>query len=155
MAGEENASGPGTGELVVVGVDGSAPSVAALRWAAQYGAATGATIRAVRAWHYPAAVGPSAPGRAPAAVTEKVLAEMQGVLDEALAQVYPGGPPASVQTRLANGHAAEALLEEAADASLLVVGNKGHGALAGVLLGSVSLHCVTHATCPVLVVRGR
>ena len=58
-----------------------------------------------------------------------------------------------MQTRLAYGHSASALVSEAQEADLLVVGNKGRGAFAGMLLGSVSMHCVTTAPCPVLVIR--
>jgi nucleotide-binding universal stress UspA family protein len=140
-------------ELVVVGVDGSPESIEALRWAARYAEATKATIRAVRAWHYPAAAGISVSGRAPEAVTSQVEKDMQDQLDDALSAVYPGGPPGYVETRLAYGHSAAALVHEAQEADLLVVGSKGRGAFTGMLLGSVSMHCVTTAPCPVLVVR--
>lgn len=52
------------------------------------------------------------------------------------------------------GHPAEVLVDESKAADLLVVGSRGHGAITGVLIGSVSIHCVTHAHCPVVVVRG-
>jgi nucleotide-binding universal stress UspA family protein len=146
-------AGRGTGDLVVVGVDGSAESIGALRWAARYGAGCGATIRAVRAWHYPAAVGPGPSGRTPAAVTKEVEQERLAELREAIAEVYPDGPPDSVQAQVAYGHSAEALIEQAEEADLLVVGRKGRGAFTGMLVGSVSMHCVTHAPCPVVVVR--
>ena len=140
-------------DLVVVGVDGSAESIEALRWAARYAEGCGATVRAVRAWHYPALVGPSAPGRAPHEVTGHVEQEMKDQLDDAVSSVYPSGAPPSVQTRLAYGHSASALVQEAQEADLLVVGSKGRGAFSGMLLGSVSMHCVTTAPCPVTVVR--
>jgi nucleotide-binding universal stress UspA family protein len=149
------ANGQQAGELVIVGVDGSVQSVAALRWAARYGQATGATIRAVRAWHYPGVVGaPTAPGRTPPPVTDEVQDEMQGQLDDAISQVFPDGAPGNVQSAIVYGHSAEALIEQAQDADLLVVGHKGRGAFTGMLLGSVSIHCVTSAPCPVLVIRG-
>ncbi|HEU5420477.1 MAG TPA: universal stress protein [Streptosporangiaceae bacterium] len=146
-------AGGNSGQLVVVGVDGSAESVAALRWAGQYGAASGATVRAVRAWHYPAAAGPAPIGRAPHAVTEEVEEERMAELREAIAAAYPDGPPDSVQAKVVYGRSAEALLEQAGEADLLVVGHKGRGAFTGMLLGSVTMHCVTHAPCPVTVVR--
>lgn len=144
----------GNGEVVVVGVDGSAGSIAALRWAARYGDETGATIRAIRAWHYPAAAGIGPTGRAPTAVTEGVEQEIFDHLTQAVSQVYPDGPPANVEARLAYGHSAQALIEQSQDADLLVVGSKGRGAFKGMLVGSVSIHCVTSAACPVVVVRG-
>jgi nucleotide-binding universal stress UspA family protein len=137
---------------VLVGVDGSPESVAALSWAADYGKATGARVRAVMAWHYPAAVGPSAPGRAPASVTAEVEAEMSEKLATA---INAAAPDAGIVPVIANGHPAELLVNASADAGLLVVGSRGHGAFTGMLTGSVSLHCVNHAHCPVVVVRPR
>jgi nucleotide-binding universal stress UspA family protein len=137
---------------VVVGVDGSPESVEALRWAGRYAAATGATISAVHAWHYPAA-GPVPAGRPPQAVTDQVKAIMQKTLDEALTEAYGTTKPDKVSTKLAYGHPAMVLVDESASADLLVVGHRGHGAFHGMLLGSVSIHCVTTASCPVVVVR--
>jgi nucleotide-binding universal stress UspA family protein len=137
---------------VVVGVDGSAESTEALRWAARYSDATGATISAVHAWHYPAA-GPVPAGRPPQAITDQVRAMMQETLDTALTAVFGTTTPGRVSTKVAYGHPAMALVTEAEGADLLVVGNRGHGAFHGMLLGSVSIHCVTTAQCPVVVVR--
>lgn len=138
------------GQLVVVGVDGSAESVAALKWAADYAAATGAHIRAVLAWHYPAPVGPAPVGVAPAAVTDELRASMSEALAKAVAEAAPG---TDVDQQVAYGHPAQVLVEQSADAGLLVVGSRGHGAFTGMMVGSVSIHCVTHAQCPVVVVR--
>ena len=140
---------------VVVGVDGSAESVTALKWAADYAAATGATITAVLSWHYPAQVGPAPVGVAPKPVTDEVRAHMQETLDKALTEVFGTSTPANVQTKLDYGHPAAVLVDESREADLLVVGHRGHGAFTGMLVGSVSMHCVTNAACPVVVVRGR
>lgn len=138
---------------VVAGVDGSTESISALKWAAHYGAATGATIKAVLCWHYPAAVGIAPVGKAPKPVTDEVRAEMQEHLDKALTEVFGTVTPPRVQPEIAYGHPAEVLVEESQRADLLVVGNRGHGQFTGMLAGSVSMHCVTHAACPVVVVR--
>jgi len=146
-------AGGNSGQLVVVGVDGSDESISALRWAGHYGAASGATVRAVRAWHFPAAAGQAPIGKAPPAVTDEVTQERLAELRESIAAAFPAGPPDSVQAKVVYGHSAEALIQQAEGADLLVVGHKGRGAFSGMLLGSVSMHCVTHAPCPVTVVR--
>jgi nucleotide-binding universal stress UspA family protein len=148
-------SGEGSGqELVVVGVDGSAESIAALRWAARYAAASGARVRAVMAWHYPGAVGGPPIEKAPAAVHAQTDAQMHETLDTAIAKAYEGQDSAGVEKDTAYGHPAQVLIEASKEADLLVVGRHGHGAFTGMLLGSVSIHCVTGAYCPVVVIRG-
>jgi nucleotide-binding universal stress UspA family protein len=139
------------GQVVVVGVDGSDESVAALKWAAAYAAATGATISALMAWHYPAAVGPAPVGVAPEEITDEVRTSMTEALSKAVAE---GAPGLEVQQKIRYGHPAQVLVDASADADLLVVGSRGHGAFTGMLVGSVSIHCVTNAHCPVVVVRG-
>jgi nucleotide-binding universal stress UspA family protein len=139
-------------QLVVVGVDGSAPSVAALKWAGGYAAATGAQLRALLAWRYPSAVGPAPVGKAPAVISDEVRATMTEHLTTAIAEAAPG---VDVDPQVGYGHPAEVLVNESDEADLLVVGNRGHGAFTGMLVGSVSMHCVTHARCPVVVVRHR
>jgi nucleotide-binding universal stress UspA family protein len=137
--------------LVVVGVDGSAESVAALKWAADYAVATGGHLKAVLAWHYPAPVGPAPTGAAPKAISDEIRQNMTEALEKAIAD---GAPGAEVEPQVGYGHPAQVLVEESKNASLLVVGNRGHGAFTGMLVGSVSIHCVTNAHCPVVVVRG-
>lgn len=146
----QNDSGP----EVVVGVDGSAESVEALRLAAAYAGPTGATINAVLSWHYPAAAGVVQPGSAPKLFADDVRASMQEALDNALSDVFGTTTPPSVHAKVVYGHPAVVLVEESENADLLVVGNGGRGAFAGMLTGSVSTHCVTGAHCPVVVVRG-
>jgi nucleotide-binding universal stress UspA family protein len=149
-------SGEGSGqELVVVGVDGSAESVAALRWAARYATATGARVRAVLAWHYPGAAGGPPTGLAPEAIHDQTDAQMHETLDAAIAKAYAGHETAGVEKSTGYGHPAQILIEASKEADLLVVGRHGHGAFTGMLLGSVSIHCVTGAYCPVVVIRGR
>lgn len=143
----------GTTETVVVGVDGSPASAKALAWAARYATAIGATVRAVLAWHYPAAAGQAPVGVAPEAVTHEVEQTRYAIIDEAVAAAFGDQPAVPIERKLAYGHPAQVLIDESKDADLLVVGNRGHGGFTGMMLGSVSTHCVTHAHCPVTVVR--
>jgi nucleotide-binding universal stress UspA family protein len=142
-------------ELVVVGVDGSDESIVALSWAHRYASALGATVRAIAAWHYPTAAGTAPVGVAPQPVRAEAEQHVRDGLTAAIAKAYPSGEADQVETRIVYGHPAQVLLDESNDADLLVVGHRGRGAFTGMLVGSVSTHCVTHATCPVVVVRSR
>jgi len=139
-------------QVVVAGVDGSAESEAALAWAGRYAAATGATVRAVHAWHYPAAFGLPV-GKAPASVTGEVEQRMRDELAQAVAKACPGAADGQIEMLVRYGHPVEVLVDESSHADLLVVGHHGHNAFEGMLVGSVSIHCVTSAHCPVVVVR--
>jgi nucleotide-binding universal stress UspA family protein len=141
-------------ELVVVGVDGSAESVAALRWAAHYATASGARVRALLAWHYPGAVGGPPVEKAPEAARHQTDAQMHETLDTAIAKACEGQEAGVVEKSIAYAHPAQALIEASNEADLLVVGRHGHGAFTGMLFGSVSIHCVTGAHCPVVVIHG-
>lgn len=136
---------------IVVGVDGSASARAALRWALAQAERTGVRVRAVTAWEIPAYAGwmPTVPVEDLGAAAGKMLAAVVG---EALELEEPG---VEVRESVLPGHPAQLLVDESAHAALLVVGSRGHGTFAGTLLGSVSQHCVQHAHCPVVVVRGR
>ena len=141
-------------QRIVVGIDGSPPSVAALRWAIRQAELTGATVDAVGAWQFPVSAG--AYGWAPESGFDNI--DFEGLTAKALkAAVDQVGPPSSVSIRqlVVEGNPAQALLDAAAEADLLVVGNRGHGAFADALLGSVSERCVRHAHCPVLVMHSR
>lgn len=148
MAGNDAA-----GQIVVVGVDGSDESVAALSWASRYAAAMGATVRAVHAWHFPTAAGLPPEGKAPEPVTAEIEERLRNELTEAVAKASPP-PSARIETELRYGHPAQVLIDESRGQSLLVVGHRGHGGFTEMLTGSVSIHCVNHAACPVVVVRG-
>ncbi|MFI1564804.1 universal stress protein [Streptomyces sp. NPDC020490] len=133
---------------IVVGVDGSESSRAALRWAARQAELTGAELRPVQAWRLPPALGMPA-GYGEADFEEQARDSLRLTVEEVLGE-HPGVP---VTPQVVEGHPAAVLTEAAEHAGLLVVGSHGHGAFAGMLLGSVSQHCVQHAACPVLVVR--
>lgn len=133
---------------IVVGVDGSDSSKAALRWAIRQAKLTGDSVDAVTAWHHPSTYG--------WAVGDQMI-DLEGdakqVLTEALNEVSSLEPEVPVRPLVTEGHAAEVLLRAAKGAGLLVVGSRGHGGFASALVGSVSLYCVLHAHCPVLVLR--
>jgi nucleotide-binding universal stress UspA family protein len=135
---------------VVVGVDGSEASTDALRWAVRYARMAGTTVRVVTAWYFPASY-----GWAPTPLIAEVDLEADARLaqKQVLEEVVATEGPVTVQTEIVQGPPALMLLREAGDADLLVVGSRGHGAFAGMLLGSVSEHCVHHAACPVVVVH--
>lgn len=135
---------------IVVGVDGSPSSMKALRWAVRQAGLTGAEVEAVTAWSYPAGY-----GMAPLVGDEAVDFEGDAgkILAEAIAEVSGDAPGVAITSSVVEGHAADVLLRMAKGADLLVVGSRGHGGFAGMLLGSVSQHCVQHARCPVLVLR--
>lgn len=139
---------------IVVGVDGSASSLQALRWAARQAELTGATVDAVIAWQYPVAY--KGFGWQAEMITGDIdYAEIAAkTLDDAINQAVDPGSEVVVYPVVAEGHPAQVLIEAAADADLLVVGSRGHGGFANALLGSVSQHCTHHAACPVVVIRG-
>jgi nucleotide-binding universal stress UspA family protein len=139
--------------LVVVGVDGSEGSLAALRWAARYGAATNTPVKAVLVWHYPTAAAQPPVGHLPEEAEKEVEGEEKDTLREALAKAAPDTAGAQVEGAIAYGHPAEALIAESSRADLLVVGRRGHGGFLGMHLGSVSQHCVNGSHCPIVVVR--
>lgn len=138
---------PGVGGLIVVGVDGSTGGREALRFAMAEARLRGAELQAVSAWRYPYSYGESL-----VIVSDDDLkAAAERGLIEAIAAA---GEQVGVQVEpvVRQGRAASVLLESAADADMLVVGSRGRGGFAGLLLGSVSQKCVQHAPCPVVVV---
>ncbi|WP_407078327.1 universal stress protein [Streptomyces sp. NPDC005435] len=137
---------------IVVGVDGSESSTRALRWALRQAEATGGTLEAVTAWEFPQMYGSLGwmPPTGAEADFERVAAR---IVAEALEEAAGPEPRVEIHTKVAYGPPAGVLLAAADGASLLVVGNRGHGGFAGALLGSVSQHCVQHAPCPVVIVR--
>ena len=132
---------------VVVGIDGSEHSMDALRWGAAYAHAMGLTLRPIVAWSYPQSADFAAvPG-------EEFEDVAKADLNDALQLVRAEFPGLAVDPAVAYGPSASVLIEASRSADLLVVGTRGHGGFTGMLLGSVSMHCVHHASCPVVVVR--
>jgi nucleotide-binding universal stress UspA family protein len=132
---------------IVVGVDGSDLARAALRFAVDEARLRGATLEVVTAWYEPYV----APTMATVAVDPTLLEEgADKTLDAAVDGIDTSG--VEIRRSIRRGRPAEALLEAARDADLLVVGSRGRGGFTGLLLGSVSQQVVHHATCPVVVV---
>ena len=143
-------AGADTGQpRIVVGVDGSGPSQEALRWAAHFAAVFGAKLEVVTAWEYPPSYGWAAiaPEWDPAQ-------DMRKVLDDTMRAVFGDQPPAGVDLVVREGGTAKVLLDACKGAVMLVVGSRGHGGFAGLLLGSVSANVAEHASCPVFIVHG-
>jgi nucleotide-binding universal stress UspA family protein len=139
---------PVRGARVVVGIDGSARSLAALRWAAAEAKARDADLDVVHAWHLPAMT--AGPWVTVAPNPDEFAGWAHEVLDRALQDPALVGVRATGHTT--SGAAAGVLLDRAEGAGLVVVGSRGHGAVAGWLLGSVSRQLVHHAPCPVVVI---
>lgn len=136
---------------MVVGIDGSASSKQALDAAVRQAELTGASLEAVTAWAWPGSTGWTLPlpdGYDPGA-------DAAAMLQEVLAPVRAGHPALEVVATVTEGAPAPVLVEASAGADLLVVGSRGHGGFAGLLLGSVGEHCTATAHCPVMVVRDR
>ncbi len=141
-------------ETILVGVDGSVCARAALEYAAREAALRGAWLRVVCAWEIPPIV--YAGGFAPALDQPTLDGFRDGaetVVREAVAAAKGLQPAIECEGKAVQGQPAEVLLEEARGADLIVVGNRGHGGFASLLLGSVSHQVVHHASCPVTVVR--
>lgn len=139
---------------VVVGVDGSAGSDRALRWAAQEAIARDAPLVVAHAWMVPAVV-LAAPVGAFAADPAPFAEAATQIVDEALALVAEDFPELAdrVTTLVTEGYAIEHLVDASVGAALLVVGSRGRGGFASLVLGSVADGCAHRAHCPVMVVR--
>lgn len=146
----------GAGQRIVVGVDGSPSSMAALRWAVRQAELTGGSVEAVTAWHSPPMLGIAAPySEADISSGDAgVRAAAEEMLRKAVADA--AGPTASVSVtaQIGEGSAIQLLLAAAEGAAMVVVGSRGHGGFAGAMLGSVGQALSQHSPCPVLIFRG-
>ncbi|MFC7546683.1 universal stress protein [Plantactinospora sp. GCM10030261] len=135
---------------VVVGVDGSETSQRALAVAVEEAAVRGAELRAVHAFRHPRSTGPG--DMMPLVYdTESLRAEEDRRVAEAVAPWQDRYPDVPMIRRVAHGRAAPTLIEESARAQLLVIGARGRGGLAGLILGSVSQAVLHHAECPTVI----
>jgi nucleotide-binding universal stress UspA family protein len=136
----------GTNRPIIVGVDGSDFSKTALAWAVEQARLSDTRIQAVITWAFPANL-----SFAPALPDMDFQGDAKKVLAETVAEVCGEHPAVEIDQHVSEGHAALVLTDLSAEASLVVVGTRGHGSFVGMLLGSVSYHVVAHAHCPVLV----
>lgn len=141
---------------VVVGVDGSPCSRVALEYALDEAARRGAPLVAVSAVVLPEfwanSYGAFVPPPSDEEILDAVGKETREFVDDVVA-AHGAVDAARVDVRVSGGHAGELLVAASQEAQLLVVGHRGRSAVSSVLLGSVGMHCVLHARCPVLVVR--
>ena len=145
------------GRRILVGVDGSSHSRKALEWAGDEAAEHGSDLTVVMAYLSP----PPPPSGPTSSVSEHETTAPREAAGEAAEQllmetirnVLGDDPPVKVQPRVREGNASKVLIDLSEDAELLVVGTRGHGGFAGMLLGSVSQNVAAHARCTVVVVR--
>lgn len=136
--------------VVVVGVDGSPQSSRALAFAADEAQMRAATLKVVEAWSFPTF---AAGVYVPAGAYEDFPEEVASALDAQVAEVLGDPPRVRVEKLVEEGPTAQVIMDAAKGAELVVVGSRGRGGFAGLMLGSVSNQVAHHAPCPVLIVR--
>jgi nucleotide-binding universal stress UspA family protein len=139
-------------KTILVGVDGSPGSRKALTWAAAEAADHGADLAVLNVWEHtllPPAGSVSVSERYVPDASQATIDELLQVIKEELGEQ----PAVLVQAQVKQGRPAKVLIDESAGADLLVVGSRGHGGFAGLLLGSVGQQVAAYAKCPVTVVR--
>jgi nucleotide-binding universal stress UspA family protein len=158
-ASEVGAAGNRHGGRVVVGVDGSPGSRAALVWALRHAARRGADLEVVATfpvdlyWADPYVLDPARIDEVRADTRARAQAVVDDVRADPSVSGLPGVAEVGIEVSVAAGSAAEQLVQRGEDADLLVVGSRGRGVVRSIVLGSVALHCVTSARCPVVVGR--
>lgn len=134
---------------LLVGVDGSPASLDALRLAVRMGPALDLPVHALAVWYYSS---PLEGHRSSAPADSRPEMDARAVVDAVRRDVFPRAPPEWFSVGIERGRPAFVLLEHSPDCEMLIIGSRGHGGFAGLLLGSVSSICVRHALCPVLIV---
>ena len=140
--------------MIVVGIDHSDGAKAALRFALEEARLRGVKLRAVHAWKFDYLEAPGLMRTLPPGEYETLHSAAEAALDATFKEVG-NAEGVEVERRVVQGAPAGVLVEESRGADLLVVGSRGLGGFAQLLLGSVSQQCAHHAKCPVVVVRPR
>ena len=136
---------------IIVGVDGSPAGRAALARALEEARLRNLPLRIVSAWEVPAIEYAGAAFAVTPDLTSAAEATAKATLAEALSQIGPD-PGVKVEAIAISGHPATVLAEQAQDATLVVVGTRGRGTLAGIVLGSVSQALAHHCPTPLMIV---
>ena len=141
--------------VIVVGIDHSAGAKAALRFALEEAGLRQATLRVVHAWQFGYIGATGLEGWLPAVGGElqDFRRGAEAGLEQTLKEVGADTEGLSIERRVEQGPPAAVLIDESQGADLLIVGSRGHGGFAQLLLGSVSQQCAQHAFCPVVIVR--
>lgn len=132
---------------VIVGIDGAQDSVRALRWAADYARAFDAPLHVFAVFDVPSVFGPYA--MTGSQNSTKLQDDARTILSDTVRTTL--GEDAQVEQHVVQGHPAAALVAASEGARVVVIGSRGRGGFAGLLLGSVSQHVVAHSRCPVVV----
>lgn len=151
---------PGTGKpkhkkgtnRVVVGVDGSKASERALRWGRFIADSAEATLEAVMAWQHTVEWAPVIPVEMAVDVDQHDHAKQ--ALHACAERAFGDRPPKNLKLRTAEGYPAKVLIDRSKEATMVVLGSRGHGGFSGLMLGSVSTLVVRHGSCPVLIIHG-
>jgi nucleotide-binding universal stress UspA family protein len=143
----------GKWKTILVGVDGSPSSRTALTWAAAEAVDHQADLVVLNVWERELLLPPLGSGSVPQGDLPDAGDLAAENLIKVIKEVLGEDPPVLVQPRIKPGNPAEVLIDESADAALLVVGTRGRGGFAGLVLGSVSQHVAAYAKCPVAVIR--
>jgi nucleotide-binding universal stress UspA family protein len=141
--------------VIVAGVDHSEGAKAALRFALEEAKLRQTRLRVVHAWRYGYIGATGFEGAFPVTGGDikKLRDAAEAALEETLRESIPETGTVEIERRVVEGRAASVLVDESRGADLLVVGSRGHGGFAGLLLGSVSQQCASHAACPVVIVH--
>ena len=133
---------------IVVGVDGSPSSNAALDWAAQEAEIRGAALELIHAWNYP-----NLGYGGYVAVLEDFEKDASSILNDVVATVREAHPNLKLVSSLLQGPTAQTIMERAKEADMVVVGSRGRGGFTGLLLGSVGQQLVHHCQIPVVIIH--